>query len=257
MTRSASGRNCTSFGSTFRPFAGSSTASFSLPIFAGDDSIDALIDSIVRQAYIEPGTTSFSPVQTWRDAAIGLTMDRTRAAMSPAPSSAYPDDEFAQGLAGAAHLIKSDPGLAVIALDLAGWDTHSNQGGVEGRHATQLDLLARSLDAFWFDLGSRQSDVAVLVQTEFGRTLHENASHGTDHGRAATWMILGSGLSGGFLFGQSGWPGLADAQLVDGRYLAYTVDYRDVYAELLQAHLGCNNVDDIIPQRPGQPVGIF
>jgi uncharacterized protein (DUF1501 family) len=107
------------------------------------------------------------------------------------------------------------------------------------------------------DLGARSQDIAVLVQTEFGRRLQENASGGTDHGRAATWMILGGAVRGGIYLGTRGWPGLDESALLEGRYLAHTVDYRDVYAELLVGHLNCLDIEAVLHRQLSVPLGVF
>jgi uncharacterized protein (DUF1501 family) len=159
-------------------------------------------------------------------------------------------------LAATAALLREEHELSVVAISDGGWDTHSHQGGATGRQATQLANLAAALAAFDADLGSRRDDVAVLVQTEFGRTLRENASGGTDHGGASTWMVISSTMRGGIHLGTRGWPGLDEGSLLDGRALAPAVDFRDVYADLLRAHLGCPDVDAVLPDRPGLVTGL-
>ncbi len=76
-------------------------------------------------------------------------------------------------------------------------------------------------------------NVIILTMTEFGRTAKENGSGGTDHGDASAWFMLGPNVNGG-IYGQ--WPGLADTQLARGRYLQYTVDYRDIMGDILVNH---------------------
>jgi uncharacterized protein (DUF1501 family) len=96
----------------------------------------------------------------------------------------------------------------------------------------------------------------VLVMTEFGRTPSTNASGGTDHGRAAAWMVLGPRVRGGIHLGSGGWPGLATEQ--GGRhYLSPTVDYRDVYAELLGRHLGAVDPPAILAGYAATTVGFI
>ena len=100
------------------------------------------------------------------------------------------------------------------------------------------------------------NDVVLLTMTEFGRTARENASGGTDHGNAATWFVMGAAVNGGIYLG-SGWPGLAPLQLREDRDLAHTIDYRDVYGEVIARHLGNNNLATVLPGHTYSPVGFL
>jgi uncharacterized protein (DUF1501 family) len=81
--------------------------------------------------------------------------------------------------------------------------------------------------------------------SEFGRTVRQNGNRGTDHGHATCFLVMGGPVRGGNVYGK--WPGLAREQLFEGRDLALTTDYRDVFAELAQKHLGARNLDKIFP----------
>ncbi len=94
-------------------------------------------------------------------------------------------------------------------------------------------------------------DVVVLTMSEFGRTVHQNGNRGTDHGHATCFMVLGGPIRGGKVYGK--WPGLAREQLFENRDLMLTTDYRDVFAELSQKHLGAINVDKIFPNHQANP----
>jgi len=76
------------------------------------------------------------------------------------------------------------------------------------------------------------SDVVVLVYSEFGRRVRANGSDGTDHGTAGPVFVLGSAVRGG-LYGQQ--PSLTD---LDNGDLKSTMDFRDVYATVLEDVLG-------------------
>jgi uncharacterized protein (DUF1501 family) len=89
------------------------------------------------------------------------------------------------------------------------------------------------------------SDVVLLTMTEFGRTAHENGNRGTDHGHASAMFVLGGPVKGGKVYGQ--WPGLAPGQLYEGRDLALTTDFRDVFAEVAVRHLGAAGSGAIFP----------
>ncbi|MBI3694752.1 MAG: DUF1501 domain-containing protein [Acidobacteria bacterium] len=155
--------------------------------------------------------------------------------------------EFAPALQQVAKLIKANVGVEVVFLDIGGWDTHNNQGGVEGYGSLGQPLrqFGQGLSAFYQDLGDRMEDVVVLTMSEFGRTVKENGSAGTDHGHANVMFVAGGSVQGGKVYGQ--WPGLAKEQLYEGRDLAVTTDFRDVFAELLTGHLGCQKPEAVFP----------
>lgn len=171
------------------------------------------------------------------------------AGYQPANGAAYPRGGGAQGFSQRmqqlAQLIKADVGVEVAFLDIGGWDTHSNQGGVEGNLSFRLNQFARALEAFYLDLGDRMDDVAVLTMSEFGRTARENGSGGTDHGKANVMFLLGGSVKGGRVYGD--WPGLAPEQLNEDRDLAMTTDFRDVFAEVLIGHLESKTPELVFP----------
>jgi uncharacterized protein (DUF1501 family) len=164
---------------------------------------------------------------------------------APAAGVRYPASEFGRSLRQIAQLIKSGVGVEVAFADLGGWDTHQAQGGSEGQLARRLDDLARGVRALYDDLGDRMEDVVLLTMSEFGRTVRENGSGGTDHGHANCMMVMGGPVRGGRILGD--WPGLEREQLYDGRDLALTTDFRDVFAELADRHLGAADLSKVFP----------
>ena len=76
-------------------------------------------------------------------------------------------------------------------------------------------------------------DTVVLTMSEFGRAVNENGNRGTDHGHGNAMMVIGGGVRGGHVYGR--WPGLARDQRYDGRDLAVTTDFRDVFGEIVDA----------------------
>jgi uncharacterized protein (DUF1501 family) len=146
-----------------------------------------------------------------------------------------------------AQLIKANVGVEVAFVDIGGWDTHNNQGGAEGGGALQqpLRLFTQALASFYRDLGDRAEDVVVLTMSEFGRTVKENGSVGTDHGHANVMFVMGGAVRGGKVYGE--WPGLEESQLYEKRDLAVTTDFRDVFAEMLVGHLGCQKPEAVFP----------
>ncbi len=163
----------------------------------------------------------------------------------PANGAVYPPGQLGRGLQQVAQLIKAGVGLEVAFAEVGGWDHHVNEGGVEGQLGARLKEFGGALAAFHQDLGERMADVVVLTMTEFGRTARENGNRGTDHGHANAMFVLGGAVRGGKVFGQ--WPGLKPQQLFEGRDLALTTDFRDVFAEVLVRHLGANSTASIFP----------
>lgn len=157
----------------------------------------------------------------------------------------YPESEFGMGLRQVAMLVKAEVGLEVAALDVGGWDTHFAQGGSEGLMAGLLKDLAEGLAAFHADMLDYVDKLTVVVMSEFGRRLAENASLGTDHGHGSAMFLLGGHVRGGQILGR--WPGLAAGQLVGPGDLAVTTDYRDVLAEVCAKRLNNPALAEIFP----------
>ncbi len=140
-----------------------------------------------------------------------------------------------QNMAAAARLIRGGLGSRIISVSIGGFDTHSNQGQVTGRHADLLGQLADSISAFMTDLAEDGLDEKVLVMTfsEFGRTLGENGSRGTDHGAGGSLMFAGKGIKRGVYGQQSDLV----SQLYGGDARPLT-DGRSVSASILQDWFG-------------------
>ena len=136
-------------------------------------------------------------------------------------------------------------GLEVAFADVGGWDTHVNQGAAQGQLASRLDDFARSIAALVADLGDRMADTVVLTMSEFGRAVKENGNRGTDHGHGNAMLVIGGGVGGGRVYGA--WPTLDVDRRYDGRDLAVTTDFRDVFAEIVVRHLGVGDASAIFP----------
>jgi uncharacterized protein (DUF1501 family) len=169
----------------------------------------------------------------------------------PEHDARYPNGRFGQSLLQIAQLIKADVGLEIAFADVSGWDTHVNQGAAQGQLATRLGDFAQALAAFAQDLGERMNDVVLVTCSEFGRTIAENGSVGTDHGRATAMMVMGGAVRGGRVLGR--WPGLEPAARFEGRDLAVTTDFRDLFAELLDRHLGAGSLEAVFPGHAVDP----
>jgi uncharacterized protein (DUF1501 family) len=163
----------------------------------------------------------------------------------PSTGADYPRSQFGQRLQQIAQLIKADVGLEIAFADVGGWDTHVNQGGATGQLAQRLDDFARSIGALVTDLGDRMADVTILTMSEFGRMAKENGNGGTDHGHAGALFVIGGDVHGGRVYGR--WPGLTPEQLYEGRDLALTTDFRAVFSEVAERHLGAEHLDRIFP----------
>src|SRR5580765_4718744 len=169
----------------------------------------------------------------------------------PANGADYPRSAFGQSLRQIAQLTKSNVGLEVAFADVGGWDTHVNQGSGQGQLAGRLDDFGRSIAALVRDLGDRMADTVVLTMSEFGRAVNENGNRGTDHGHGNAMMVIGGGVRGGHVYGR--WPGLAVERRYEGRDLAVTTDFRDVFGEIDVRHLGVNDPRSIFPGHTVSP----
>ncbi|MEM7111415.1 MAG: DUF1501 domain-containing protein [Chloroflexota bacterium] len=166
----------------------------------------------------------------------------------------YPETDFGQALKTVAQIIHADVGLEVATMDLGGWDTHVAQGGAEGGHARLLDELAAGLAAFYEDLQAKMGNVTVVVMSEFGRRVRENAGLGTDHGHGNMMMVMGGGIAGSSVY--ANWPGLHADQLEGPGDLAITTDYRDILGEIIRKRLNNPLLGDIFPSYTVNEVGI-
>jgi uncharacterized protein (DUF1501 family) len=163
----------------------------------------------------------------------------------PENGAVYPTTPFGNSLRQIAQLIKSDVGLEIAFTDMGQWDTHVNQGNSRGQLANLLQQFSSGIAALYQDLGQRMDDVVILTMSEFGRTVRENGNRGTDHGHANAMFVLGNGVRGGKVYGR--WPGLKEDQLFEGRDLALTTDFRDVFSEVASRHLGATDLGFVFP----------
>lgn len=164
---------------------------------------------------------------------------------TPAGGAQYPNGKLGRSMQQMAQLIKADLGVEIAFVDVSGWDTHVAQGAAAGQLGNRLTELGRTLSAFATDLGERMSDVVILTMSEFGRTVKENGSAGTDHGHGTAMMLLGGPVKGGKVLGQ--WPGLGEAERHEGRDLAVTTDFRALFGEVLTKHLGITDLSAVFP----------
>jgi uncharacterized protein (DUF1501 family) len=146
-------------------------------------------------------------------------------------NAAYPATPLGRSLALAAQIIGSRLGTRVIYVQHGSFDTHAAQKGTQDR---LLGELSDALKAFYDDLAEHGNDKRTLTMTfsEFGRRVAENASRGTDHGEASPMFLVGGGIKGG-VYGEH--PSLDD---LDNGDVRFTVDFRTVYATVIERWLG-------------------
>jgi len=146
----------------------------------------------------------------------------------------YPNNDFASRLKMIGKLINAGVSTRVYYAALSGFDTHVNQQGQQER---LLKIYAEAVDALIQDL-DRQGNferVMILTFSEFGRRVSENASGGTDHGTANNIFLFGKKLKK-----QGFFNGTPDLKSLDEGDLIYQIDFRSVYATLLNGWMGAD-----------------
>ncbi len=132
--------------------------------------------------------------------------------------------------------MQSQHGPKVAVIRVPEFDTHANQGTEDGLHSEQLKVVDNVFGALKAGLGPMWASTVVITITEFGRTIAQNGSAGTDHGYGSACLIAGG------LIDQAGivsdWPGLKPNALHDGRDLQATIDMRSVCAACLEISFG-------------------
>jgi uncharacterized protein (DUF1501 family) len=142
---------------------------------------------------------------------------------------------FAALTASAGKLLAAADGPRIAVIETGGWDTHANQGTERGQLANRLRSLDAGLDALRTSLGDAWRQTAVLVVTEFGRTVAVNGTRGTDHGTATCAFLIGGAVAGGRVI--TDWPGIAPSALYQSRDLQPTMDLRAIFKGVLAPHL--------------------
>ncbi|MEZ5407156.1 MAG: DUF1501 domain-containing protein [Acidimicrobiales bacterium] len=177
----------------------------------------------------------------------GLTaLDATArvATISTELRSGYPKGGLAKTFSELSSMLKAGLGIQAAVIDYGGWDQHSNLGTVgAGRFHDRATELAGALRAFADDTNGLD-EITVLVMTEFGRTINENGSRGTDHGRGATYLAMGAGIKGG-VFGDDYPDEIADEPTYGD--LAVLTDYRKLVAEIVTRRAGVADLGVVFP----------
>ena len=161
---------------------------------------------------------------------------------------------FARVAAGMGRMLRGNPRLALAFVDLGGLDTHANQ---EAALARALNEIGQGLLAFKESLGEAEwRRTRVVMMSEFGRTVRENGTRGTDHGRGGLFLLAGGSGRGGRMIG--GFDGLADRALNDNRDLPVLADWRALIGACMRDSYGLSEgaLDRIFPGRPRQRVEV-
>ena len=146
------------------------------------------------------------------------------------------NNSLASVVSAAGKMLKQADGPRVAVMEATGWDTHANQGAEQGQLFLRLADLDRAIDSLRSELGPVWQNTAVMVATEFGRTVAINGTRGTDHGTASCAFLAGGAVNGGKVIAD--WPGLADKDLYQGRDLQPTMDLRSAFKGVLATHMG-------------------
>jgi uncharacterized protein (DUF1501 family) len=195
--------------------------------------------------YSGSGDSIFHPTGEETFEAVKMLRAADPSQYKPAAGIEYPNSEFGNNIKQIAQLLKANLGVEAAFTDVSGWDTHQNQGSVNGQLANRLKDFSDSISAFWLDMGDQAENVTVVSMSEFGRTARQNGTGGTDHGHANAMFVLGGSVRGGKVYGR--WPGLSDHQLNEGRDLAVTTDFRSVLGEVVSKSIGANNFELVFP----------
>jgi uncharacterized protein (DUF1501 family) len=191
--------------------------------------------------------------------ASGKAIDQALASQAELDRVTGMDPKAARGAAGVAgfpkaaatmaRILKEQSRLGLAFVDLGGFDTHAEEEGALGR---SLPSLAEGLLALRDGLGPAEwRRTQVLVCTEFGRTVRENGTRGTDHGHGGLALLLGGAIAGGRQIGD--FPGLAETRLNEGRDLPSTVDWRSLLGRALKETQGFDmaTLHKVLPGIPG------
>ena len=190
---------------------------------------DPLIGPALREGLRLRGGAAAAAASASPPVMANSTGDGTGQAV-PAGSRQRPELVLA---ATAGRMLATPTGPRIAALEINGWDTHTDQ---VNRLKNQLALLDAVLGELRTGLGPAWRHTVVLTMTEFGRTARVNGNKGTDHGTASVAFLAGGAVAGGRV--RADWPGLGSGRLFEDRDLMPTTDIRAVAKGVLASHLG-------------------
>ena len=207
--------------------------------FKGGDPVEEAVTALYQNTPGIYGALFDTAIATAKDTIASLKTASAKyqpdAAYSDNPKLVYSSkNQLAAALKLAAELIVGGTGVKILHVTLGGFDTHYTE---LNRHDDLMGYFDEAVSSFFQDLDAHgmASNVLLATWSEFGRRPKENASGGTDHGAASPLLLIGSPVKGGF-YGQA--PSLTGLDSTGN--LKYTVDFRSVYQEILEAHLGAD-----------------
>ncbi len=166
----------------------------------------------------------------------------------PSGGASYPGGSFGDRLEQIAMLLKRT-NARVLGVNIGGWDNHTNQGKIYGRHGGLLAQVAQGFQALYRDLKDQWDKLLIVTMTEFGRTSQENGSKGTDHGHACVMFVAGGRVHGGvYNCDASTWLE-GDLFSASGRYVERRTDFRAIFGEIFMRYFGDNEevLEQVIP----------
>ncbi|MEM9921054.1 MAG: DUF1501 domain-containing protein [Bacteroidota bacterium] len=161
---------------------------------------------------------------------------------------AYPANAFGRDLKQIAELMTADSDIKIYYVSLTGFDTHVNQ---KNQQARLLQQYAEGMAAFVKDLQQNRllDDTLIMTFSEFGRRVRQNASGGTDHGTANNLFLMGGRLQKPGFFNEA-----PDLSRLDQGDLIYQVDFRDIYASIIDRWLGESSKEILKRKFKGMPI---
>ena len=187
----------------------------------------------ISQLYLQDEKLS-KPVEQFIDidkiAAIPIAGEDVKAYKNSPPAS-----ELERLIYSASQIMKQNNNFNIAVFNVGGWDTHRNQGVVNGVLANRMQNLAKGLSKIKTYMAKDWKDCCFLCVTEFGRTVQFNGTNGTDHGSASVALLGGGAVKGGKILGD--WPLLNRNRLYQKRDLLPTTDMRKIFKSTLRDHL--------------------
>jgi uncharacterized protein (DUF1501 family) len=201
-------------------------------IMRGDTPVTSWFPSVLPQPNADTLARIAAMYET--DAKLRAALEHARSAHGMA-ADADGGAQFAALMQAAGGFLGRSEGPRIAMIESGGWDTHANQSASYGALSRNLKELDRGVVALRTALGASWRQTAVLVMTEFGRTVAMNGTSGTDHGTGGAAFLFGGAVAGGRVLAD--WPGLAPSDLLEGRDLKPTTDLRGVMKGVLADHL--------------------
>jgi uncharacterized protein (DUF1501 family) len=164
-------------------------------------------------------------------------MDDTSSPMMGRPGKGGAYGDLTPLFQGAGKLLAAADGPRVATLEASGWDTHVAEGTADGQLGRRLQALDAAIDAMRTAMGAEVwKKTAIVMATEFGRTVHPNGNGGTDHGTGGAAFLFGGAVAGGKV--EAEWVGLKPENLKDGRDQPAKSDLRSLFKTVLAEQMG-------------------